>query len=333
MALRYIGARGRRALLALVLERAAQQADEERVGRRRLMRDHEVLAACLADEPRIRAVAVELSLTVDQILEGAGGPVKWMPARSGWGRAASATPPLWPVTMLMTPGGSPASSSSCMSADAANCWVVAGFHTTVLPISAGAVGRLPAIDVKLNGVIASTKPSSARSSMRFQTPGGEIGWSSLRWAAKCTLNRQKSTSSAGGVDLRLEDCLALAEHRRRVDARTPRAGEEIGGAKENSGAGLEGCLRPLVACTQRGVDGPGHLQLCGGVALAEDEPVVVRGCDGERLAGALDVGATDVHGQAMRRVDGELVQRRADGGALGRAGAVLEDGLVAGSGG
>jgi hypothetical protein len=30
----------------------------------------------------------------------------------------------------------------------------AGFHTTVLPMSAGAVGRLPAIDVKLNGVTA-----------------------------------------------------------------------------------------------------------------------------------------------------------------------------------
>ena len=37
---------------------------------------------------------------------------------------------------------------------AAYCWVGAGFHTTVLPISAGAVGRLPAIAVKLNGVIA-----------------------------------------------------------------------------------------------------------------------------------------------------------------------------------
>ena len=32
--------------------------------------------------------------------------------------------------------------------------VAAGFHTTVLPISAGAVGRLPPIAVKLNGVIA-----------------------------------------------------------------------------------------------------------------------------------------------------------------------------------
>ena len=56
--------------------------------------------------------------------------------------------------MLITPGGSPASSSSRIVQWAAKVWVGAGFHTTVLPISAGAVGRLPAIAVKLNGVIA-----------------------------------------------------------------------------------------------------------------------------------------------------------------------------------
>ena len=37
---------------------------------------------------------------------------------------------------------------------AANACVGEGFQTTVLPINAGAVGRLPAIAVKLNGVIA-----------------------------------------------------------------------------------------------------------------------------------------------------------------------------------
>ena len=41
-----------------------------------------------------------------------------------------------------------------MVSDAASCWVGDGFQTTVLPISAGAVGRLPAMAVKLNGVIA-----------------------------------------------------------------------------------------------------------------------------------------------------------------------------------
>jgi hypothetical protein len=51
-----------------------------------------------------------------------------------------------------------------------------GFHTTVLPISAGAVGRFPAIEVKLNGVIASTNPSSGRWSIRFQEPAEEFGW-------------------------------------------------------------------------------------------------------------------------------------------------------------
>ena len=56
--------------------------------------------------------------------------------------------------MLITPGGSPASISRSMISDAASCWVVDGFHTTTLPISAGAVGRLPAMAVKLNGVIA-----------------------------------------------------------------------------------------------------------------------------------------------------------------------------------
>jgi hypothetical protein len=48
----------------------------------------------------------------------------------------------------------------------------------VLPISAGLVGRLPAIDVKLNGVTAKTNPSSGRYSMRFQVPEDESGCSS-----------------------------------------------------------------------------------------------------------------------------------------------------------
>ena len=95
------------------------------------------------------------SPTCFQMLWNTGvDPVKWMPARSGSHRATSETCLPSPVTMLMTPGGRPASSSSAISRCAANCWVAAGFQTTVLPISAGAVGRLPAMAVKLNGVIA-----------------------------------------------------------------------------------------------------------------------------------------------------------------------------------
>ena len=49
---------------------------------------------------------------------------------------------------------------------------------TVSPISAGLVERLAPIAVKLNGLIAKTKPSSGRYSIRFQTPGEETGCSS-----------------------------------------------------------------------------------------------------------------------------------------------------------
>ena len=55
--------------------------------------------------------------------------------------------------------------------------VRAGFHSTVLPIIAGAVGKLAAIDVKLKGVIASTNPSRGRASSWFQVPGADTGCS------------------------------------------------------------------------------------------------------------------------------------------------------------
>ena len=85
-----------------------------------------------------------------------------MPASAGCGSATALTAAPSPVTMLITPGGSPAASNSRIVQCAASCWVGDGFHTTTLPSSAGADGRLPAIAVKLNGVIARTKPSSGR---------------------------------------------------------------------------------------------------------------------------------------------------------------------------
>ncbi len=78
---------------------------------------------------------------------------------------------------MTTPGGRPASSRSFSRKWALYAAVEAGFQTTVLPMSATEVGRLPAIEVKLKGVTAKTKPSSGRYSIRFQTPGDEIGCS------------------------------------------------------------------------------------------------------------------------------------------------------------
>ncbi len=77
-----------------------------------------------------------------------------MPARSGSASATSETAMPSPVTMFTTPGGNPAAINKSIVREAATCWVGDGFHTTVLPISAGAVGKFPAIAVKLNGVMA-----------------------------------------------------------------------------------------------------------------------------------------------------------------------------------
>ena len=77
-----------------------------------------------------------------------------MPASSGWASTTSEISGPCPGSMLITPGGRPASCSRSMISDAASCWVIDGFQTTTLPISAGAVGRLPAMAVKLNGVTA-----------------------------------------------------------------------------------------------------------------------------------------------------------------------------------
>ena len=102
-------------------------------------------------------------------------PVKCTPASSGAASAAPPTSAAAPGTRFTTPGGSPAASRTSMTKWAAYTADEAGFQTTVLPMSAGAVGRLPAIEGKLNGVSASTKPSSGRCSSRFQQPGADSG--------------------------------------------------------------------------------------------------------------------------------------------------------------
>ena len=81
-------------------------------------------------------------------------PVKWTPARSRWLSTTSETAEALPGTKLMTPGGSPAASRSLRMQWALGTAEEAGFQTTVLPMRAGEVGRLPAIEVKLKGVTA-----------------------------------------------------------------------------------------------------------------------------------------------------------------------------------
>src|ERR1700680_1605951 len=94
-------------------------------------------------------------------------PVKGPPPRSRCDRRTLEIVAASPATKLITPGGRPAASKSRIRQGAENIALDACFPTPRLPMSAGAVGRLAAIDVKLNGVTAYTNPSSARYSSWF----------------------------------------------------------------------------------------------------------------------------------------------------------------------
>ena len=72
----------------------------------------------------------------------------------------------------------------------------AGFHSATLPSMAGAVGRLAAMEVKLKGVTAKTKPSSGRCSTRFHWPGEETGCCAKSCSANQGFQRKKSMVSA-----------------------------------------------------------------------------------------------------------------------------------------
>src|SRR3954465_5698116 len=105
-------------------------------------------------------------------------PVKWIPARCSLARTGSPTAAPLPGRKLITPGGTPASSSSFIVQEEETAAVEAGFQRITSPIRAGLVERLAPMAVKLNGEIAKTNPSSGRYSIRFQTPGEGTGCSS-----------------------------------------------------------------------------------------------------------------------------------------------------------
>ena len=77
-----------------------------------------------------------------------------MPASRGSASTTSETAAPCPGSMLMTPAGRPAACRISIVTEAESCWVIDGFQMTTLPISTGAVARLPPMAVKLNGVTA-----------------------------------------------------------------------------------------------------------------------------------------------------------------------------------
>ena len=233
---RRVDARRGRALLALVLERAAHDRGRERVEVGRRVGDDEVLAAGLADDPRVVAVAADvLADRLPHAVEhgGRAGEVDAGEVAARERRVADLGPgAVDEVDDAVREAGLLRRAASGSGRE--SIAVDAGFHTTMLPISAGELGRLPAIAVKLNGETANTNPSSGRYSSRFQTPGDEIGLLRVDPRHELDVEAQEVDQLAGGVDLRLVRGLRLAEHRRRVERVAPRPGEQLGRAQEDA---------------------------------------------------------------------------------------------------
>ena len=157
--------------------------------------------------------------------------------------------------MLITPGGIPASSRSSIVRCAASCWVGEGFQTTVLPISAGAVGQVAGdrgeverrdrVDEPLERAVVGAVPDALAVGDRL------LGEDLPRVVH---VEAPEVDQLARRVDLGLPDRLRLAEHRRRVEPGTPGTGQQVGGLEDDAGAVVEGHRPPAGSGVARGAD-------------------------------------------------------------------------------
>ena len=167
-------------------------------------------------------------------------PVKWMPARSGWASATSETSRPSPGSMLMTPGGSPASSSSSMVRLAASCWVTARLpddgvahqrrRGRQVAGDRGEVERRDRVDEALERAVVGAVPDAGAVGDRLlgEDLPGEVD-----------VEPPEVDQLAGRVDLGLERGLRLAEHGRGVEALAPGTGQQVGGLEDDRGPVVE----------------------------------------------------------------------------------------------
>ncbi|MNS68839.1 hypothetical protein D3C72_1021310 [compost metagenome] len=92
-----------------------------------------------------------------------GEPVKVTLSTPGCATSALPTTLPLPVTILNTPGGTPASSASSATRSAESGVISAGLTTSVQPhASAGAIFHMPIISGKFHGTMAATTPTGSR---------------------------------------------------------------------------------------------------------------------------------------------------------------------------
>jgi hypothetical protein len=141
---RDVGARGRRALLPGELEGTTDQRRAQHVGVGRRVRDDEVLAAGLADEPRISAVRRQVGAHGrPQLLEGRGGAGEVDARQIGVRQHDLGDRETVAGEHIDHARRHAGLLEQLHGQRGGELLGGEGFQTTVLPISAGAVGRLP----------------------------------------------------------------------------------------------------------------------------------------------------------------------------------------------
>jgi hypothetical protein len=186
-------------------------------------------------------------------------PVKAILAASGWLTTAAPVSPA-PVTMLTTPGGSPASSRIVANFSAVMEVVSAGLRTTVLPVArAGAIFQASMSSGKFHGMTWPTTPSGEPAAggdvVEFVRPAGvveEMGGGHRQVEVARLLDRLAAIEGLGDGELAgavleqagdAEQVLAAflpgsLLQKRRPFSRRPVGGIDIGGVGEGDLAEL-----------------------------------------------------------------------------------------------
>ena len=330
-ALGRVHARGRRALLALILEGAAQDRGRDRLGVRGRVRDDEVLAACLADDARIAPVVGDVR--ADRLphgLEdrGRAGEVHAGEVRARERRVADVLAgavdevddPVRQAGLLEDPhrvvrgehrrrGGLPEHGIAHQRGRAGE-----------VAADRGEVERRDGEDEALERPVFHPVPDArARRRLLLVHPRHEGG-----------VETPEVDQLARRVDLRLVHGLRLAEHRGRVQRVAPRARQELRSAEEDRRALLPRDAMPVLPCLGRRLDRSLDLLGAALVHVGEDMLLVVRH---DRL---LQVARRDVlAADDERDLDAlvpHLLQSELEARALRAAGRVVANGLVHGRG-
>ncbi len=147
-------------------------------------------------------------------------------------------------------------------------------------------------------------------------------------AGEVHVEAQEVDQLAGSVDLGLLRGLGLAEHGGGGQGLAPGAGQQVGGAQEDRGAGVEGERLPGRGRGQGSVDGLLRVRPGGVAQGSEPRRVVVRLDDVELGAAAHAALTVDRHGQLDRLLAAQLLQLRLQAGPFRAAGGVAVDRLV-----